>query len=1000
MMRKKLLTAGIYSFTFLTGAAGLIYQVTWQKYLSRLLGSDSVATAIILATFLGGLSIGYYFCGKLTTRLKRHFVGYAVLEGIIGAWCLLFPHLFQILDFLTKHWSFSPPLLIIFQGILCSVLLMGVPTVCMGGTIPFLTRGISRNITEATSVHAMVYAVNTAGAFAGTLLAGFYLIPNHGLPATMVGTSFLNLGTFFFFLILPKFLKPVEIPEKSEAYIEKRAPEPSSDIGRFPPFLLYSLAFLSGFYVMCLENVLIRIINLALGSSSYSFTIIVSVFILSIAAGSFVIGCLKGISRWLLCVNQILISILLLIIFITLDKWPYWAHVIRISFQSNIAGFWGYYLQVFLALACILILPIGLMGATVPIIFHELKRDLPKVGQHSGMVFSWNTAGNLIGSLVGGILLYYVFNNRGVFLTAAFLSALSAGLAGWHLSKKSVVSSFVLFIIIGFMGISSSFYHFKNFTMGTFRLRTPLPFSFSNAKTFFKTLDKGFEVKYYNDGPMATVAVIQDRKKFPLFDKKSMALIINGKSDSSTIGDIYTLKLLAHIPALLADKRNNIMVVGLGTGVTAGELTLYPDVERIDVAEISPSVVKALPYFEKFTHDVQKDPRVHILNGDAFRIIERSQKKWNIIISEPSNPWVTGVDSLFTRDFYQLVKKHLTEDGVLMQWAHTIVASPAMIKMILNTMQQEFKYSHVFLAGSDLLIMASKQPISCSNLIQANAILENNKKVKQSLEEINVWSLASLLVKERWTSSYIADYFSGADIQTLDFPRLHYLAGKDFFLGKNLPKKYFLNSETAAYIDEYLFYKQCQNWSIGQNTKKAFLSLVESTRSKIEYGKLMPITKALLERAYLSDPKQYPLSGRLLAEFRDDLVAFIARYPETEKEWNIIGLEGASFRAKAEPLLAHIDNFRNWMVPYPLDGIITLLQKGMSQGKDAYEKNWCALQLAVLLKKERVDRKTIDKILENTIKDKNGKLILKDKDRYLVKQLKLGENIIIETGKK
>ena len=998
-MRKTLLSTGIYLFIFLTGAAGLIYEVTWQKYLSRLLGSDSVATAIILATFLGGLSLGYYFCGKLTIKIKRHFIGYAFLEGIIGVWCLVFPHLFNVLDFLTKRWSFSPPLLIIIQGILCSVVLMGVPTVCMGGTIPFLTRGISRNITEATSVHAMVYAVNTAGAFVGTLLSGFYLIPNYGLPTTMVKTSFLNLGTFFFFLIFPKILKQDEIHQESKEYIKKMIPEPSSDIGRFPPPLLYSIAFLSGFYAMSLENVLIRITNLSLGSSSYSFTIIVSVFILSIAAGSFVIGRLKLISRWLLYVNQILISIFLLIIFITLDKWPYWAHLIRISFQSNIAGFWGYYLQVFLGLACILILPIGLIGATVPIIFHELKRDLPKVGQYSGMTLTWNTAGNLIGSLIGGIFLYYVFNNRGVFLTAAFLAAVSAGLAGWHLSKRYIASSVVLFIIIGFMGLSSS-YQSKNFTIGTFRLRTPLPNSFSNAKIFFKTLYKGIEVKYYNDGPTATVAVTQDKKNFPFFDKKSMALFINGKSDSSTIGDIYTLKLLAHIPALLAEKRDHIMVVGLGTGVTAGELTLYPDVDRIDIAEISPSVVSALPYFGEFTHNVQKDPRVHILLGDAFRIIGRSKQKWDIVISEPSNPWVTGVDSLFTRNFYQLVKSHLTEKGVLMQWAHTIVASPDMIEMILNTIQQVFKHSYVFLGGSDLLIMASNQPITCSNLKQADFTLKNNEKVRQSLRKINVSSLASILIKERWTSSYIADYFSGSGIQTLDFPKLHYLAGKAFFIGKNLPKKYFLNSKTAAYIDEYLFYKQCENWSISPDTKEAFISLLESTRSKIEYENILPITKALLERAYLSDPKQYPLSGKLLGEFRDDLVAFIARYPETEKEWGIIGFEDASFRAKAELLLTHIRDFRNWMVPYPLDGIITLLQKGMLQGKDAYEKNWCALQLATLLKEERVDRNSINKILESTIKDNDGKILLKEEDRHLLERLKLGEKGIIASGKK
>ena len=496
-------------------------------------------------------------------------------------------------------------------------------------------------------------------------------------------------------------------------------------------------------------------------------------------------------------------------------------------------------------------------------------------------------------------------------------------------------------------------------------------------------------MKYYNDGPTATVAVTQDKHKFPLFDQKSMALFINGKSDSSTIGDVYTVKLLAHIPALLAEKRSSVMVVGLGMGVTAGELTLYPDVERIDVAEISPSVVAALPLFHQFTHDVHKDPRVNIHIGDAFRIIGRSQNKWDIVISEPSNPWVTGVDSLFTREFYHLVKNHLTDSGVMVQWAHTIIASPPMIEMILNTVQQEFKYSRVFLGGSDLLILASNKPVSCRNLTAAEATLTTNEKVKKSLGEINVTSLASLLIKERWTSLYVADYFSDSGIQSLDFSKLHYLAGKDFFLGKNLPLKHFLNSKTSAYIDEYLFYKQCENWNIAADTKEAFYSLVESTQSRVDYEKVLPITKALLFRSYLSDPKQYPLSRELLGEFRDDLLFFIVRYPESEKEWGVVGLEQAPIRAKAEPLLVHIEQFRSWMVPYPLDGILALLEKGIAQGQDAYEKNWCALQLATLLKKERVRRNVINAILENTIKGSDGEIILKEEDKYLLKRMKI-----------
>ena len=434
-MPKTLLSVSIHLFIFFTGAAGLIYQVTWQKYLSRLLGSNSVATAIILATFLGGLSLGYYLCGKLTTKIKRHFLAYAVLEGVIGLWCLLFPYIFGAVDYLTKSWSFSPPFIIIYQGIFSSALLMAIPTICMGGTIPLLTRGISKNVAEATRVHATVYAVNTAGAFLGALVAGFLLIPYFGLPTTIMSTSLLNFGAFLFFIVTPKLMRQIDIEPEPTTMTGEAVPA-TSDSPRFPPLLLYAIVFLSGFYVMSLENVLIRITNLSFGSSSYSFSIIVAVFILSIAAGSYVVAGMKHISKWLLYANQMLITISLLIIFIFLDKWPHWAHLIRIAVQSNTSGFWAYYTLIFLGLTCMLILPIGLMGATVPIVFHELKRDLTNVGRHSGILLSWNTVGNLIGSLAGGIILYHFLNNKGVFLTASFLAALSAFLAGWRLSKK------------------------------------------------------------------------------------------------------------------------------------------------------------------------------------------------------------------------------------------------------------------------------------------------------------------------------------------------------------------------------------------------------------------------------------------------------------------------------------------------------------------------------------------------------------------------------------
>jgi len=947
----------LYVFVFATGAAGLIYQVTWQKYLSRLLGSDTAATAIILGTFLGGLSFGYYLCGRITQRVKNHFRVYALLEGIIGAWCFFFPYIFKVMDLITRSWSFSLPLTIIVQGLLCSALLMGVPTVCMGATIPFLTRGISKNIREASTIHARVYAINTGGAFIGALMAGFYLIPKYGLPTTVAGTACLNLGACMFFWLLSKGTKEIKTSK-----IKEESRREDQDTSGFPPWALYFIAFLSGFYVMTLENVLIRISNLSLGSSSYSFSIVISVFILSIAVGSYLASRLQHMPTYLLFTNQLLITLSLLLIYVSLDTWPYWAHVIRITVQSNATGFWGYYGLVFLVLTGILVVPVSLMGATVPIAFHEIKRELKKVGRDSGSLFSWNCAGNLTGSLIGGIVFYYFFNNAGVFLSAVVFAALSTCIAGWYLSWGYFLPAALIGISIFLFTLHLPFYNENNFMEGTFRIRSPLAYSFSGPENFFREFHRQKDLKFYKDGPSATVAVIE-YPDHPLFIEKPRSIMVNGKSDSSTIADIYTLKLSAHIPCLLSEKTAKIMVIGLGTGVTAGELTLYPEVEDIDVAEISPSVVEALPLFRQSTHGLDRNPIVRIHTEDAFRIMGRSKKKWDIVISEPSNPWVTGVDLLFTQEFYKLVREHLTPNGMLVQWAQIYATDPSILGMILNTVHQEFRQCRVFMASrNDLIILASNKDLSIKDLNRAEERLRRNKRVKSSLAKISIESIDSILIREIWSPSYISDNFFDLGIQTMDNPKLHYMAGKSFFMGNRLADNDLLGPGSSFYFQEYLMAKKYEEWAGLSFSKKHFDSLLNSARNKV-YQHFLPMAPALKLKAYLGEPALFTLSDKEKQELGVKLVPFITEY-HPKKDWESAGIGGASIRGKAEILLNHLKRYRNWIVPYPLDGLKHLLKEGISSGRDEYEKSWCSQQLKLLLAHERTDHDLIKKLVE------------------------------------
>jgi len=956
-MQTRLIIYCIYLATFFTGGAGLVFQVTWQRYLSRLLGSDNIATAVILATFLAGLSGGYYLCGLITTRVRNHLKGYAVLEVTIGAWCLCFPSFFDWVEGWTQSWQFSPPFFIVVQGLFCSFLLMGIPTLCMGGTVPFLTRGLSESLEASTRVHAAIYAVNTGGAFVGTLTAGFILIPFIGLPLSIMGTALINLGAGLFFYIASHLFVPENQGTSQADAIIEGAGRSAEDRRKLPIKRLYLIAFLSGFYVMTLENVLIRMTNLSLGSSSYSFSIIVSVFILSIAAGSFIFGKLRRPPAWLLFANQLVITISLLLVFLTLDLWPYGAHLIRIIYQANTAGFYAFHASTLIALALILILPVGCMGATVPIIFDESKRWLSGVGKMSGTLFSFNAMGNLCGSLIGGILLFHFFDLPVVFMAAVAAAAISTLIAcRRHFSKRIIAAAGLAAALLGY-GFSSAFYDTTRTQLGTFRIRQPLPYSWKGPKAFFDQFGKAGRIVFHTDGPASTVVVLGSKKPEPT-QRDPLALIINGKSDSSVTQDAETLKLLAHLPALLSRDLSRVMVIGLGTGMTAGEFTLYPEVNRIDIAEISPSVVEALPYFSDFNRNVLDDPRTHIQVGDAFRVLGRSSRQWDIITAEPSNPWVTGVDLLYTQEFYQLVKKHLTATGVFVQWIHAYAANPQMIGMAVNTILSIFPQSHVFLSRArDLVIVSTKNGISQHDLDNARTRLNRLIDVKKSLRDVGMPSVSSILLREIWSPSHLKERFRGYGLQTMDNPRLHYLAGQCFFRGDAVPPQFLLPHETAVHAEEYLLTRLNKNnpaEPLDVRRLKVLDRLLEHKKEPV--FRMMAESLALKARFMTSSPSPLPDEVNQHPDIK--LLPLIMENAGITKIWKNAGLGKTGYRTRCEALINHMVRRRNWIAPYPIAGLKALLEEGIGRGKDNAERNWCAVQRArlALQENEGMDR--------------------------------------------
>ena len=686
-----------------------------------------------------------------------------------------------------------------------TIVLIGLPAVCMGGTVPLLTRVMAGSLESATRVHARIYGTNTAGAFLGVMAAGYFLVPRFGLARFIAGDGDDQFARGVFFAWPAKRISRAACSEISPA--SESASTHSSRPRPFPAWVLYVLAGLNGAAVMALENVLIGITNLTLGSSSYSFSLLVGVFVLSLACGSFAVGALRRWPRGLLFGTQALALVAWWLVFITLDDWPYAAHLLRAAFQGNAMGFWLFQGAVLLILVAVLIVPVGLLGATLPIIFHELKQELRLVGWHSGKMFSAYAAGCVIGSVVGGWLLFYPLDNPGVFASALATVALATALASWPLGKLARLTALGILAAAAALSWRQPAFEKERFAHGTFGLSELTPFSHRGPQYFYENFQRDCPVKFYDDGPAGTVAVLADNSgsagtagfmqlppSLPMPPDAAsvptnppLAIMVNGKPDSNTAHDRQTLKLSVHIPALWANHRTKTMVIGLGTGVTVGELSLYPDVKQLDVAELASGVVDALPLFAPFTHAVQNDPRLRLHLGDAFRVLGRSHEQWDLIVSEPSNPWVTGVDLLFSREFYRLARAHLTDDGVLLQWVQKYAIDPQSFGLLMNTVRSEFPHRCIYQGEpGDLLVLASKRPFTVADQEHAQATLAGNPAVRAALAEIGIHSIDELRQRERMGLLLVADQLKQVGTETLDRPRLHYLAGRARFIGTGL----------------------------------------------------------------------------------------------------------------------------------------------------------------------------------------------------------------------
>lgn len=769
--------------TVLTGFTGLVYEVTWQKYVATLLGSHSEATASVLGIFLAGLSVGYALFGRVTKqrvsraravdRPARLFLTYGIVEATIGLYALCFPWLIEVVRSISVANPHPAGGIGFAFDVALVALLLGPPTVLMGGTIPILTQALSRGLSDATRFHALVYGCNTAGAFAGALAASFLLIPALGLGGTLARMAVLNLGAGAGFALF-------ELAEKT---IPSTSPNHAAS-SRVKGLWLYALvACLLGFALMVLQNVLIRLGGLSLGSSEYTFSTVVAVFVLCIALGSFAVSLAPRIPNRLVLLDQCALVGYLSFLYLHIEKMPLWAFALRSRFGSTNDDFLWFHFSTFLGFVAVIGPAAILSGAVLPLLFHHLRRDAGDLGRVAGRLYSWNTVGSLFGALIGGYALLSVLDLHHVYRLAVAALAVSAVLLAVRLlprGQAAAVSGLLVVSLLWLVWLAP--WNPAYSSWGLFRQRAEASVTLADIETTADQMirDGNRSVIYYDDDPIASIAVLQIQRGPEGF---SRSVISNGKGDGDTYTDYTTTAMLALLPAIMVEHPQRVFVVGLGTGVTVGEFASLDSVKHIEVAEISPAVIDAAPLFDFANQGVSSSSKVQFIETDAYRSLMQTDELYDVISSEPPNPWVTGVEMLFTREFLTAARRRLSPGGVYMQWYHQYETDEKAVTVVLRTFASVFDRVAVWYGmGADLLLLGFNDD-GFLPTAQSLGRRMGQPDIRAGLERSGVTSLPALLAHELLPVGVLEGSALTGPVHTLYYPILNHIAGAAFFRG-------------------------------------------------------------------------------------------------------------------------------------------------------------------------------------------------------------------------
>ncbi len=785
------LTSLVFALFFLSGAFALVYEVSWVRALTLEFGSTTLAVSTVLTVFMGGLALGSWLAGRWVDRTVNPLTQYGVIELSLAAYALVTPLLFQHVLPLFGVWGAkvgdSIWALSLVRFLMTAVFLLP-PTVLMGATLPLVSRFYVLWKGDGGRGAGLLYGVNTAGAYVGTLVAGVVLLPRMGLYWTIVSVAGCNLILGMVAFLVGKMVEnsPADISIPS---IPAPPSEGQSSAGSARP--VFTAVALTGFAAMVCEVAWTRVLILVLGASVYAFTVVLSTFLAGLGLGA------AGVAAFLrsapskarivfygLALSAAVMVSLSSVAFQHLPSlflklywtWDLKQHVDKV------------FLVQFLLCAAVIFVPALIMGGLFPAAARVVVRDARQTGERVAGLYAWNTGGSIVGSFAAGFVLIPLVGIRGTLMAAVAAQCLGAvaSTVGGNTRRSSKLAGVAIGVLLLTVLLSPPWHR---------QLMTSAMAYYANSygamgtKELKAKLARQEKLLYYRDGLSATVTVTRDLRS----RNRDLYIATNGKVDGSSHYDMPNQRLLAHMPLLFHPDPRDVSIIGMGTGVTAGSASLYP-VRRVTVVEIESAMVEGAKFFRIENHAVHDNPKVDIRITDGRLFLRLHPNAFDVVISEPSNPWLAGVSDLFTVEFFTLGAKALRDGGIFAQWVQIYEMAPENVQTIVRTFAHVFP--HVYLVSTipntDIVLMGSETPIALDMDRARQRMTAREIRDDLADQRVGIKNIYDLAARIRMGPDEVRSFVGPGPLHTDDLPVIAYNAPKDIYRNTRKKNMHFL----------------------------------------------------------------------------------------------------------------------------------------------------------------------------------------------------------------